>query len=376
MAVARATGQPSLPKLMVSREEAAEQIKYQIDRGYEIKGLPINSELEWERAREEESRWSGYNIGLLERLFDSSLMADEYIRLHTGFISQDAPLSQREQEFRMGVDCAIARLEYIVTQLDSIHVRASFAYKIFLACVISFIVLFLIGLVQGYSIRKKPDYLIPIINNNIDLKKEQNGHIYIAYTCHESPYKYYIDDNIVQRLTDTTIANLPESPSVLALLLGDDTIIKVLLGGLTVYSFKETLNFIIGKESERKPSNIVGLIATQILSAASGYALGYWAAIAYPPRCNSPRILALLDNPLEWKRFERQVWQVSRKKIEHDLGLFKLKNIQDQLLIQAISKIERIKNHTADTQHDFKTSDFKALEEVARLRDILWGKYM
>ena len=372
----RTARQPSWPKLTVRREVAAEQIKFQIARGYEIKGLSVNSEQDWERAQTEESTWSGYNIGVLDRIFDSSSITDEYIRLHTNFVSEDAPLTHRVQEFRRGIDSAVGKLEYILSSLESIPIRSSFAYRIFLASIISFIVLFLVGLVQGYGIRKSHDYLITFVKDKIDLKKEHDGSIYITYTCYKIPYKYNIDNNIVQKLSNTDLSNLPESPSVLALLLGDDTIIKILLGGMTVYSFKDTLNFIIGKEPELNPRSIVIIITTQLASAVSGYALGYWAAIAYPPKCNSPRVLALLDDPVEWKRFERQIWQVSRGKVDQDLLLLEEKKIQDPFLNQAITKIGQIKGYTANIQHDFTTRDFKALEEVAKLRNLLWRKYM
>ena len=70
----------TLPKLLVSREEARQKIEEQIEKGQQLRDQEIRSEDELSQARNKHRNWSDYNKTLLSSLFTSSL-ADEYDRL-------------------------------------------------------------------------------------------------------------------------------------------------------------------------------------------------------------------------------------------------------------------------------------------------------
>ncbi|HMD70271.1 MAG TPA: hypothetical protein VKF41_02950 [Bryobacteraceae bacterium] len=69
---------PALPALAVPRVEAAQKIRTQIEKGYQLRDLAITSQSELDTANAQRSKWSSYNTELLKRLFDNTSMANEY----------------------------------------------------------------------------------------------------------------------------------------------------------------------------------------------------------------------------------------------------------------------------------------------------------
>lgn len=112
----RAIEPKSLPNLLVSKEEAAQRIKTQIDKGNNLRNLSIVSEEDLEAAQREESKWSSYNIELLARLFNNTSLAEEYqvgVSLPLEDIFED-----QEERFRKDVADRIAKLESILERLE------------------------------------------------------------------------------------------------------------------------------------------------------------------------------------------------------------------------------------------------------------------
>ena len=110
-------GEPgSSPNLLVQKEEAAQTIKAQIEKGNEIRNLCIDSEEDLETAQRKESKWSRYNIELLTRLFDNLFLAEEY-QVGVSLPLEDIFEDQVER-FRKDVADRITKLESILERLD------------------------------------------------------------------------------------------------------------------------------------------------------------------------------------------------------------------------------------------------------------------
>lgn len=106
------------PNLAAPKEDAAAKIKAQIERGGQIRDIPIQSDQEMSRAWAEEERWSKFNAELLTRLFDNPSIAQEYDRASISFGYDQ--LHERIDAFREHVSERINRLESIYERLDLI----------------------------------------------------------------------------------------------------------------------------------------------------------------------------------------------------------------------------------------------------------------
>ena len=79
----------TLSKLLVSKEEADNRLKAQIEAGQQLHDRRINSEDELDIAIMEANNWSDYNTDLLESLFDSSAIKNRYMRFNYHRLSED-----------------------------------------------------------------------------------------------------------------------------------------------------------------------------------------------------------------------------------------------------------------------------------------------
>ena len=66
------------PNLLISRAEAAEKIKRQIEKGRELAGREILSANVLEATRAEKNKWASYTTELLKRIFDQETIAKDY----------------------------------------------------------------------------------------------------------------------------------------------------------------------------------------------------------------------------------------------------------------------------------------------------------
>ena len=111
----------TLPKLLVSKEEARQQIEAQIGKGQQLRNKEIRSDDELEKARAESEKWSDYNKTLLLRLFDNTSVAEyDYTNFDDfpGFISyKPIPISEKFGYYQKGMDSSINSLESIRDRL-------------------------------------------------------------------------------------------------------------------------------------------------------------------------------------------------------------------------------------------------------------------
>lgn len=117
------TENQSQPNLVVPREEAREKIQERIDKGQQLRDLPIRSEAELEDARAEYSNWSSYNSTLLSRLFDSSSIARRYSFFTGSAVS--LVLATKIGRYRKEVTDKINRLKGILEELELIPEQIS-----------------------------------------------------------------------------------------------------------------------------------------------------------------------------------------------------------------------------------------------------------
>lgn len=68
-----------LPNLAVSRTKAERKIQAQVEKGQQIQNRQIDSENEMKEVLRDYENWSRYNSKLLLKLFDTSLISEEYI---------------------------------------------------------------------------------------------------------------------------------------------------------------------------------------------------------------------------------------------------------------------------------------------------------
>ena len=68
----------TLPKLLVSREEAKKMIQEQIDKGQQLYNQQIDSKEELDKTKADFNNWSNYNETLLSKLFSNSSIALKY----------------------------------------------------------------------------------------------------------------------------------------------------------------------------------------------------------------------------------------------------------------------------------------------------------
>jgi predicted nucleotide-binding protein len=109
-----------LSRLTTPRSDAHERIANRITKGLEIRNIPIRTQEELDAAEAERNKWDSYNIELLNRIFDSSALADEYSAFGGSFIPGNAGLQWWVNHFREDVTQKITRLEAIAGRLDLI----------------------------------------------------------------------------------------------------------------------------------------------------------------------------------------------------------------------------------------------------------------
>ena len=118
MARQQITAEPKHPmKLTVSKAEAAQNIKMQIDKGCEIRDTYSKEDLK--RAQEAKYKWTKYNFELLVRLFDDDSIAKEYDD-YTTRTCYVIPPSKRVEVFRQNMDDKITSLKSILERLELI----------------------------------------------------------------------------------------------------------------------------------------------------------------------------------------------------------------------------------------------------------------
>ena len=108
----------TLPKLLVSREEAEQKIQERIDKGQQLHDRQIDSKNELDKAKGEFRKWSNYNETLLRKLFDNSSIADEYRGIPFFVGLTNTTLNDDINDYRGDISKEVNRLEGIRGKLE------------------------------------------------------------------------------------------------------------------------------------------------------------------------------------------------------------------------------------------------------------------
>lgn len=114
-------------KLTVSKADAEKKIRTRIQKGQEIRDLPISSREELLTARAAEDKWSDYNRELLKRLFVNEDIIGEY-NLGYGLVWGMTGIDGDKRTFREYMNDYVNRLESIFECLELIPEVAADAH--------------------------------------------------------------------------------------------------------------------------------------------------------------------------------------------------------------------------------------------------------
>ena len=110
-----------LPILLVSREEAEKKIQDQIDKGQQLGGQQINTKDELDKAQADFQSWSDFNKKLLSKLFNNSLITDDYFSISDVESYEYSTLDSLKQEINWWQKRVVSRincLQGICEQLE------------------------------------------------------------------------------------------------------------------------------------------------------------------------------------------------------------------------------------------------------------------
>lgn len=118
---------PNEPKilleLLVPAEEARQKLSDRIEKGSDIKSIPINSIQDLDASKKSFSTWNSYNNELLKRLFTTDEFAEEYSRWGSIVTSiYQRTFSENIKEFQEDVDDKLHRLDSIIERLEIIPI--------------------------------------------------------------------------------------------------------------------------------------------------------------------------------------------------------------------------------------------------------------
>ncbi|BAU28225.1 putative nucleotide-binding protein with TIR-like domain [Aneurinibacillus soli] len=107
-----------LPSLNVSREEAANKILKQIEKGKQLGDFSIYGQEDLRKAESEKTKWSNYNYDLLLTLFSDDSIAEEYNYVGPFMIMGDYTFQDEVKDFRKDANEKVERLESILHRLE------------------------------------------------------------------------------------------------------------------------------------------------------------------------------------------------------------------------------------------------------------------
>jgi len=115
-----------LPTLSVPTEEATERVSEQIRKGEDIRDRSIAYPEDLGEARKAYNRWNAYNVDMLRRFFDTTVVADEYrqVVFEPPTLSlEPEPFTKKVADFKQGMGRKIHKLQSIRDRLPlfSVH---------------------------------------------------------------------------------------------------------------------------------------------------------------------------------------------------------------------------------------------------------------
>jgi predicted nucleotide-binding protein len=110
----------SLPKLLVPRSEAFDEIKRQIRRGRRLSGVSTRSIDETRKAQIDINKWFTYNIELLKRFFDAPTFSKQFEKSGNQPISDDPSWREIGRVVKASAESCTLYLDSLLERLDLI----------------------------------------------------------------------------------------------------------------------------------------------------------------------------------------------------------------------------------------------------------------
>lgn len=109
-------------ELVVSSKEAKAKLSERIEKGQELKELPISSGQDLDSAQKSYYKWNDFNTELLKRQFTTQELSEEYSRwIGIGSISMYEPsLGEKVRDFHKDIDDKIHRIDSIIERIELI----------------------------------------------------------------------------------------------------------------------------------------------------------------------------------------------------------------------------------------------------------------
>jgi predicted nucleotide-binding protein len=106
-------------RLVISREEAKALLQQQLDKGIALRNVKIRTVQELEKARELRMDWSQFTTAMLNQMFDSEAVAEEYNNWVGKILPEFAKLEQFIEQFYDEMDQRLNRLHSIMEHVNN-----------------------------------------------------------------------------------------------------------------------------------------------------------------------------------------------------------------------------------------------------------------
>jgi hypothetical protein len=107
-----------MTQLTVSRPQADERIRGQVEKGLALRDAEIGSESHLKQIKAAYFTWDEYNVELLKKLFQTENESQTYGASKGFFSLGESSLGERIAEFRDDVSSRIRRLESVLERLE------------------------------------------------------------------------------------------------------------------------------------------------------------------------------------------------------------------------------------------------------------------
>src|SRR5688572_15806957 len=105
-------------RLVISRDEARTLLQQQLDKGIALRNVKIRTVQELEKARELRMDWSQFTTAMLNQMFDSEAVAEEYNNWVGKILPEFAKLEQFIDQFYDEMDQRLNRLHSIMEHIQ------------------------------------------------------------------------------------------------------------------------------------------------------------------------------------------------------------------------------------------------------------------
>src|SRR5688500_14657084 len=106
-------------RLVISRDEAKALLQQQLDKGIALRNVKIRTVQELEKARELRMDWSQFTTAMLNQMFDSEAVAEEYNNWVGKILPEFAKLEQFIEQFYDEMDQRLNRLHAIMEHVNN-----------------------------------------------------------------------------------------------------------------------------------------------------------------------------------------------------------------------------------------------------------------